>query len=74
MTLDDVYGSEHDRFPLEQERAPVARALDWGDTIERYGIAIGARRPASSRAGTISGAAVAQTPVAVLLQAPRPAP
>jgi hypothetical protein len=21
MTLDDVYGSEHDRFPLEQEAA-----------------------------------------------------
>jgi hypothetical protein len=71
MTLDDVYGSEHDRFPLEQERTPVACALDWDDTIERYGIANGARMPVSSQACTISGAAVARSPVAVLLQAPR---
>jgi|AP12_2_1047962.scaffolds.fasta_scaffold03831_3 hypothetical protein len=76
MTLDDVYGSEHDRFPLEQERSPVACALDWGDTIERYdferyGIANGARRPVSSQACAISGAAAPQSPVAVLLQAPR---
>jgi hypothetical protein len=25
MTLDDIYGSEHDRFPLEQE------AMDWDE-------------------------------------------
>lgn len=71
MTLDDVYGSEHDRFPLEQERAPVARALDWSETIEWHGIANGARRPADLRAATLPDAAAARTPVAVLLQAPR---
>ena len=35
MTLDDVYGPEHDRFPLEQERTPPTRALEWGDAMER---------------------------------------
>ncbi|MGB8435529.1 MAG: hypothetical protein WCE38_14825, partial [Burkholderiales bacterium] len=71
MTLDDVYGSEHDRFPLEQERAPVVRALDWSDMIEWYGIANGARRPAGPQAATLPDAAAARSPVAVLLQAPR---
>lgn len=71
MTLDDVYGSEHDRFPLEQERAPVVRALDWGETNECYGIASGARRPASSHACTVSESVTVRSPVAVLLQAPR---
>ncbi len=71
MMLDDVYGSEHDRFPLEQERAPVVRSLDWSETIECYGIANGARRPASPQGATLPEAAVARSPVAVLLQAPR---
>jgi hypothetical protein len=32
MTLDDVYGPEHDRFPLEQEkRAAATPPLDWGE-------------------------------------------
>jgi hypothetical protein len=67
MTLDDVYGSEHDRFPLEQERVPVVRALDWGEAIDWYGIANGARRSASPHAEV----AEARSPIAVLLQAPR---
>jgi hypothetical protein len=33
MTLDDVYGSEHDRFPLEQERIAAQPQLDWGDAM-----------------------------------------
>jgi len=34
MTLDDVYGPEHDRFPLEQERTLAARMLEWGDATD----------------------------------------
>jgi hypothetical protein len=70
MTLDDVYGSEHDRFPLEQERAPVVRALEWSEAVEWNGIASGARRPAGSQDATLPDAAAARSPVA-LLQAPR---
>jgi hypothetical protein len=50
MTLDDVYGPEHDRFPLEQERTPPARALEWDDATD------GARRPASPRHGAARNA------------------
>jgi hypothetical protein len=35
MTLDDVYGSELDRFPLEQEQPawePEDLGLDWDET------------------------------------------
>jgi len=31
MTLDDVYGPEHDRFPLEQERRAAPPALEWSE-------------------------------------------
>ena len=33
MTLDDVYGPEHDRFPLEQERIAAQPPLDWGEAM-----------------------------------------
>jgi hypothetical protein len=35
MTLDDVYGSDNDRFPLEQEAriwAPEDLGLDWDES------------------------------------------
>jgi hypothetical protein len=35
MTLDDVYGSDWDRFPLEQEQSdwdPEDLGLDWDET------------------------------------------
>jgi len=60
MTLDDVYGPEHDRFPLEQERAPVARKLEWSDQTD------GAR----PRPGRAADAASPRVEIAVLLQAP----
>ena len=60
MTLDDVYGPEHDRFPLEQERAPVARKLEWSDQTN------GAR----PRPGRVVDAALSRVEIAVLLQAP----
>jgi len=65
MTLDDVYGAEHDRFPLEQERKPAIRALEWGDAADNAnndGSVDGRWCPAASRVGEA---------VAVLLQAPR---
>jgi hypothetical protein len=37
MTLDDVYGSENERFPLEQEarlRAAEELDLDWDEIDE----------------------------------------
>jgi len=61
MTLDDVYGPEHDRFPLEQERAPVARKLEWGDHQTD-----GARQ----RPGRAVDAALSRVEIAVLLQTP----
>ncbi|MCL4800847.1 MAG: hypothetical protein KJ025_14740 [Burkholderiales bacterium] len=33
MTLDDVYGPEHDRFPLEQECIAAPPPLDWGEAM-----------------------------------------
>lgn len=30
-TLDDVYGPDLDRFPLEQETSPPTVPLDWSD-------------------------------------------
>jgi hypothetical protein len=65
MTLDDVYGPEHDRFPLEQERTPPARALEWDDATD------GARRPASPRHGAARNAMLVRAPLAVLLQVAR---
>ena len=44
MTLDDVYGAEHDRFPLEQERKPMVGALEWTDRSEEIGSAEGGMR------------------------------
>ena len=60
MTLDDVYGPEHDRFPLEQEHAPVARKLEWGDQTDG----------AHQRPGRAVEAALSRVEIAVLLQAP----
>ena len=65
MTLDDVYGPEHDRFPLEQERAPVVRTLEWSDATDWR--AVWRRTPC----GRALDAATTQSPLAVLLQAPR---
>jgi hypothetical protein len=31
MTLDDVYGPELDRFPLEQERIAAPPTLEWDE-------------------------------------------
>jgi hypothetical protein len=31
MTLDDVYGTEEDRFPLEQDAAEWDVELEWDD-------------------------------------------
>jgi hypothetical protein len=70
MTLDDIYGAEHDRFPLEQERAPVAGALDWGDACDRTDGAEGAIRPALPQFRAVLDAA-SRPPLAMLLQAPR---
>jgi hypothetical protein len=33
-TLDDVYGADQDRFPLEQEISPPETLLDWDDAVE----------------------------------------
>ena len=65
MTLDDVYGPEHDRFPLEQERTPAARVLDWNDSADWQGLL---RRTPRGRA---LDALSARAPLAVLLQTPR---
>lgn len=65
MTLDDVYGAEHDRFPLEQELERVARALEWDEKVEKDGGADDTRRRMAVGGGT------ARPPMAVLLQAPR---
>ncbi len=38
MTLDDVYGADEDRFPLEQEAEdwdPEALELDWDESEEQ---------------------------------------
>jgi hypothetical protein len=37
-TLDDVYGSELDGFPLEQVRHPPRADLDWEETAEPQGL------------------------------------
>jgi hypothetical protein len=65
MTLDDVYGPEHDRFPLEQERTPPVRALEWDDATES------ARRHAGSRDGAPRNDMIVRAPLAVLLQVAR---
>lgn len=65
MTLDDVYGPEHDRFPLEQERAPAARMLDWSDSADWR--AVWRRTPRGRAPDPLR----AHSPLAVLLQAPR---
>jgi hypothetical protein len=49
MTLDDVYGADNDRFPLEQEMKPIWAAedlgLDWDETeLERVASDLGVRR------------------------------
>lgn len=48
MTLDDVYGSDHDRFPLEQEtRVWDAEdlGLNWDETeFQRIASDLGAQR------------------------------
>lgn len=66
MTLDDVYGPEHDRFPLEQERAPAVRVLEWSDATDWRG---GTWRNAPREPAV--NAAPGPSPLAVLLQAPR---
>jgi len=68
MTLDDVYGPEHDRFPLEQELAPAARMLDWNDVTDWCG---GAWRHARAPRVVTARAIPKHSPLAVLLQAPR---
>jgi hypothetical protein len=65
MTLDDVYGPEYDRFPLEQERTPHGRALEWDDVTE------GPRRHAGPIHGAPRTDAIMRAPLAVLLQATR---
>lgn len=56
MTLDDVYGSDHDRFPLEQEAAGMSERIsdDWDEEdlglvwdegeVERIALQLGAPR------------------------------
>ena len=49
MTLDDVYGADNDRFPLEQETKPIWAAedlgLDWDECeVERVANDLGVRR------------------------------
>ena len=50
MTLDDVYGADNDRFPLEQEtRRPIWAAedlgLEWDESeVERVANDLGVRR------------------------------
>ncbi len=34
MTLDDVFGAELDRFPLEQDAADWDVELEWDDEVE----------------------------------------
>jgi hypothetical protein len=65
MTLDDVYGPEHDRFPLEQERTPQARALEWDDATDS------ARQHAGPRPAVFRNDAIVRSPLAVLLQVAR---
>jgi hypothetical protein len=65
MTLDDVYGPEHDRFPLEQERTPQARALEWDDADDSP------RRHAGPRPAASRNDANVRSPLAVLLQVAR---
>jgi hypothetical protein len=49
MTLDDVYGSDFDRFPLEQETAAWVDddpGLIWDEAeVERMAYQLGAARP-----------------------------
>ena len=48
MTLDDVYGADHDEFPLEQEARVWAAedlGLDWDETeFQRVASDLGAPR------------------------------
>jgi len=71
MTLDDVYGTEHDRFPLEQERKPMGRTLDWDDAIEGRGSADIDWRRAAPQSGAPVELPGSTPPIAVLLRAPR---
>jgi hypothetical protein len=56
MTLDDVYGSDFDRFPLEQEAAGWGAQFDGDDLgltwdegeVERLAHQLGAARPLPS--------------------------
>ena len=64
MTLDDVYGPEYDRFPLEQERKPV-RALEWDD------MAAGTQRYAGSHYRLPCADATVHASLPVLLQSTR---
>jgi hypothetical protein len=40
-TLDDCYGADNDRFPLEQELSPPQTPLEWDDrpALEAGGLA-----------------------------------
>ena len=76
MTLDDVYGPEHDRFPLEQERTPPTRPLEWGDAMERAKpdrakLLDGARPHARPSPGMSRDDALVHAPLPVLLQIAR---
>jgi len=70
MTLDDVYGAEHDRFPLEQELERVAPALEWDEKVETDGAEMDSGA-GDRRRRRAAGGGTARAPVAVLLQAPR---